>query len=161
ADYTFGMTILLEHRPIAGVGSRPRPGRRRSARAAACAVSAVIVAAACSTSAQPARRLAPSDVVATVGTASITLAEVDDKALEQPGPGGVKRAQAPYDARREVLDDLIASRLIDDAAKAQGIERSALVEKEITPRIPAVTDADIVSWYQANQARVQGASLDQ
>jgi protein-disulfide isomerase len=121
----------------------------------------LIVIAACSTSAQPARRFAPTDVVATVGPASITLAEVDDKALEQPAPGGVKLSQALYEARRATLDDLIAARLMDDAAKAQGIDRSALVEKEITAKIQPVTDAEIASWYQANQARVQGASLDQ
>src|SRR3981081_1729040 len=50
----------------------------------------------CSTSAQPAKRLAPGDVVATVGPVSITLAEVDDKALQQPAGsfGEVKLAQA-------------------------------------------------------------------
>jgi hypothetical protein len=37
----------------------------------------------------------------------------------------------------------------------------ALVEKELTSKVPAVTDAEIIAWYQANQARVQGASLDQ
>jgi protein-disulfide isomerase len=105
--------------------------------------------------------MAPNEVVATVGTTSITLAEVDDKALDQAAPSGVKLSQALYDARRAVLDDLIASRLIDDAAKAQGMERSALVEKEITSKIPAVTEAEIAAWYQANQARVQGATLDQ
>jgi protein-disulfide isomerase len=132
-----------------------------SARWAASAVSALLVLAACSTSAQPAHRTAPADVVATVGSASITLAEVDDKALDQPAPGGVKLSQALYDARRAALDDLIAARLMDDAAKAQGVERSALIEKEITAKIPPVTDAEIASWYQSNQARLQGGSLDQ
>jgi protein-disulfide isomerase len=50
---------------------------------------------------------------------------------------------------------------MDDAAKAQGIDRSALVEKEITSKVPAVKEAEIAAWYQANQARVQGAALDQ
>ena len=44
----------------------------------------VLLVGACSSSAQQARTPAPSDVVATVGSASITLATVDDKALEQP-----------------------------------------------------------------------------
>ena len=59
------------------------------------------------------------------------------------------------------LDDLIADRLMDDAAKKQGIDRSALVEKEITSKIHQVTDDDVAFWYQTNQARVQGASLEQ
>jgi protein-disulfide isomerase len=121
-----------------------------------------MIAAACSsTAAEQARRQAPSEVIATVGSASITLAEVDDKALEEMSPSGVKLSQALYDARRAALDELIATRLFDEAAKAQGIERAALVEKEITSKVQAVTDEDIAVWYQANQARVQGAPLDQ
>lgn len=115
----------------------------------------------CSTAAQPARRITSNEVVATVGSTSITLGDVDDKALEQPSPGGVKLSQALYEARRTALDDLIASALMDDAAKAQGVDRSALVEKEITSKIPAVSDADIVSFYDANRGRLQGQTLDQ
>jgi len=124
----------------------------------------VAVLTACSpTSAQQAKRLASSDVVATVGATSITLGEVDDKAMQQPVTnfGSVKLAVALYQARRAALDELVATTLIDDAAKAQGIDRSALVQKEITSKISPVTDDDIGFWYQTNQARVQGASLDQ
>ena len=126
-----------------------------------CAV--LVVLTACSSSAQQARRPAPTDVVATVGSTSITLAEVDDKALEQPASnfGGAKLFQVLYEARSAALDEIVALTLMDDAAKAQGIDRSALVEKEITSKVPAVTEADVAAWYQANQARVQGASLDQ
>src|SRR5690349_20709552 len=100
------------------------------------AAAATILLTACSsTSAQPARTQAPTEVVATVGSASITLAEVDEKALEQPAPGGVKLSQALYEARRAALDELIAARLIDDASKAQGVDRSALIEKEITSKV--------------------------
>ena len=122
------------------------------------------VLTACSqTSAQQARRPAPNEAVATVDGAPITLAEVDDKALEQPVSnfGSAKLSQALYEARRTALDDLVANRLIDAAAKAQGIERSALIEKEITARVVPVTDAEIASWFQANQGRLQGAPLDQ
>jgi protein-disulfide isomerase len=122
-----------------------------------------LLTACSSTSAQPSKRLMPTDVVATVGSASITLAEVDDKALQQSVSnfGSVRLAVALYQARRAALDDLVAARLMDDAAKAQGIGRAALVEKEITSKISPVTDDDIGFWYQTNQARVQGASLDQ
>ena len=115
------------------------------------------------TSAQQARRPAPNEVVATVGGASITLAEVDDKALEQPVSnfGSAKLSQALYEARRSALDEIVANKLMDEAAKAQGIDRSALIEKEITAKIPPVSDTDVANWYQANQARLQGAALDQ
>ena len=123
---------------------------------------ALVVLTACSSSAQQARRPAPNEVVATVGTKSITLSEVDDKALEAPASNfGGKLSQALYDARRLALDEMIASILMDEAARAEGIDRAALVEKEITKKAPAVSDAEIAAWYQANQARVQGRSLDE
>ena len=122
------------------------------------------VLAACSqTSAQQAKRPAPTEAVATVGGASITLAEVDDKALEQPASnfGGAKLSQALYEARRAALDELVAGKLLDEAAKAQGVDRMALIEKEITANVPPVSDADVAAWYQANQGRLQGAPLEQ
>ena len=124
----------------------------------------IAVLTACSqTSAQQAKRPAPADTVATVGGTPITLAEVDDKALEQPVSnfGSAKLSQALYEARRAALDELVAARLIDEAAKAQGIERAALIEKEITAKVQAVSDADVAAWFQANQGRLQGAPLDQ
>jgi hypothetical protein len=124
----------------------------------------LVLFTACSAgSAQQARRPAPTDVVAIVGSASITLGEVDDKALQQPASrfGSVRLSQALYTARRAALDELIASRLFDDAAKAQGIDRTALVEKEITSKIQSVSDAEVEAWYNANRSRVQGATLDQ
>ena len=124
----------------------------------------IAVLTACSqTSAQQAKRPAPADTVATVGGTPITLAEVDDKALEQPVSnfGSAKLSQALYEARRAALDELVAAKLIDAAAKAQGVERAALIEKEITAKVQAVSDADVAAWYQANQDRLQGAPLDQ
>ena len=121
---------------------------------------ALVVLTACSSSAQQARRPAQNEVVATVGTSSITLAEVDDKALEAPTSNfSGKLSQALYDARRFALDEMIASMLMDEAARADGIDRAALVEKEITSKVANVTDSDIAAWYQANQARVQGRTL--
>jgi protein-disulfide isomerase len=143
------------------------PGRLRSAgynflmkKLTFC--SALVALTACTSSAQQARRPTQTDVVATVGSRSITLAEVDDKALEAPTANfGGKLSQALYDARRGALEEIIASALMDEAAKADGIDRAALVEKEITSKVTAVNDAEVAAWYQANQARVQGAPLDQ
>ena len=105
----------------------------------------------------------PNDVVATVGSTSITLAQVDDKALRLPAEsfGAGKLFQILYEARRAALDDIIGNLLIDQEAKARGIDRAALVEQEIVAKVSAPTDADVAAWYQANQARVQGAKLEQ
>ena len=117
----------------------------------------------CSTSAQPAKRLAPGDVVATVGPASITLAEIDDKALQQQAGsfGSMKLSQALYEARRGALDEMVGELLLDQEAKTRGIDRTALTEREITPKISPVTEAEIVEWYETNKARIQGATLEQ
>jgi protein-disulfide isomerase len=123
-----------------------------------------LLTACSSTAAQPARPLSPADVVATVGSTKITLAQVDEQALEQTTDNfrSVKLSQALYDARRAVVEELIANALLDQEAKARGVERSALIEKEITSKLSPVTDTEINSWYEANKARVpQGASLEQ
>ena len=128
-----------------------------------CVAAAAIALTACSTSAQSARQPLPTDVVATVGSRSITLADVDVKALQQPASnfGATKLVQALYQARRSAVDDLVADALIDAAAKSKGLDRSVLVEQEITAKIAPVSETDVTSWYEANRARVQGATLDQ
>src|SRR5438876_12252316 len=92
-----------------------------------CGACVIALLTACSpTAAQQSKRLAPTDVVATVGSMSITLAEVDDKALQQQVSsfGSVKLGVALYQARRAALDELVANKLIDEAAKAEGVDRA-------------------------------------
>ena len=69
------------------------------------AIISVLIALLCAcspTSAQQARSPGPTDAVATVNGKSILLATIDEKALEQSSGdfGGVKLAQAIYEARR-------------------------------------------------------------
>src|SRR5215470_3405739 len=116
---------------------------------------------ACSSNAQQAERYqGPSDVV---GNVSITLADVDQKALQQPANdfGTTKLVLAIYEARRAAIDDIAGEKLIDIEAKARGVTTTALIDQEITSKIQPVTDADVTAWYNANSARVKGASLDQ
>ncbi len=117
---------------------------------------------ACSSAAQPARQLSPDDVVASVGSTAITLEEVDKQALQQPAGnfGTLTLAQALYEARRGALEQLIADHLLDEHSRARGVDR-ATVESEMTAKVVEPTELDVAAWYQANQARVQGASLDQ
>lgn len=123
---------------------------------------ALVAVAACSTSAQPARQQSASDVVATIGGTPLTLAEVDRVALKEPASafGSARLEQALYIARRAAIDEIVGNRLMDAEAKTRGIERAALVEREITSKAGTPTDAEVTAWYQANPARVQGAPLD-
>jgi protein-disulfide isomerase len=124
----------------------------------------VILLAGCSTSAQPAKRQpVPTDIVATVGTRSFTLADVDERALKEAAAsfGNARLGQALFLARRAAIDQMVGNELLDQEAKSRGMERPALVEKEIAATVKTPTDAEISEWYQANPARVQGAPLDQ
>lgn len=122
---------------------------------------------ACSTSAQPARRatrtLSPTDVVATYGDATITLAEVDERALSQPTSnfGSMRLVDALYEARRTAIDDIINIRLVEREAKTQGVEVAPLLEREIASKVVPPTDLDIAAWYKANPQRVNGAAIEQ
>src|SRR5437763_9604451 len=119
---------------------------------------------ACSSAAQqPNRTQGPADVVASVGNVSITLADVDQKAMQQPANefGTTKLVLAIYEARRNAIDEIAGEKLIDMEAKTRGVSTTALIDQEITSKIKSVTDADVSTWYDANKSRVQGASLDQ
>jgi protein-disulfide isomerase len=113
--------------------------------------------------AQQARRQAPTDVVATVGTVAITLEQVDQKALQQPAAafGSMKLVQAVYEARRDAADELIGNILLDQEAKRRGVSQAAVVEQEISAHVAPVSEDDVRAWFQANPQRVQGATLDQ
>jgi protein-disulfide isomerase len=133
----------------------------------ALAIAAVIAASAsfasCSTSAQQAKKQAAADVVATVGTTPITLAQVDDLALQQPAGnfGSLKLSQAMFEARRLALDNLIGNLLVEQEAKARGLDKVKLVDQEVSSKVAPPTEPEVAAWYQANQQRVQGATLDQ
>ena len=119
---------------------------------------------ACSRNArQPTGTGAPTDVIATVGSRAITMAEVDRVALEQSPAnfGSETLSQALYDARRAVLDNAIGNILIDQEAKTRAVDRAVLIAQEIDAKTREVSAADVQAWYDANQSRVQGATLDQ
>jgi protein-disulfide isomerase len=123
----------------------------------------LLVLVACSSSAQAPKQMASNDVVAVVGSTSITLAEVDDRAFQRSASdfGSARLVQALYMARREALEEIIDTRLINDEAKARGADAATVIEKEISDHAPAPTENDIAFWYQSNPARVQGATLPQ
>jgi protein-disulfide isomerase len=124
----------------------------------------IFLLGACSSAAQPAATAqTPETVVATIDGTPITLAEVDQLALRRRSAdyGGLTLLQAMYEARKSVLEEMIATRLIDAEAGRLGIDGAALAEKEIVAKIQEPTEADISAWYAANKDRVEGATLDQ
>ena len=75
-----------------------------------------------------------NDVVAVVGNTSITLAEVDRKAMQQSanGFGSMKLVLAVYEARKNAIEEIAGEKLIDIEAKARGVTTTALIDQEIT-----------------------------
>jgi protein-disulfide isomerase len=121
------------------------------------------LASACVTDAQAPRPGRPTDVVATVGSTTISLEQVDERALVRSASdfGGARLSQVLYEARRDAIDEIASNWLLDQEAKARAIDRSALIENEITAKVAVPSEDDIKNWYEANPARVQGAPLEQ
>src|SRR5262245_18383961 len=105
----------------------------------------LFLAAGCSTSAQQPRKQGHADVVATVGGVSITLEQLDQKALQEPAAsfGLLKLSQAVYEARSAMVVYMIGDVLIDQEAKRRNVDRAELYEKEITKKAPPVVESDI------------------
>jgi hypothetical protein len=97
------------------------------------------------------------EVVARIGDQLITLEELDEKAVSV----SLQPYQALYDARRGVLENMIAERLFEKEAKARGIEVRELVAAEITQKTTPVTDAEIEAFYNQNRGRMRGQTLEQ
>lgn len=129
----------------------------------AFSAAALVAVTACSTSAQPARSPASGDVVAKYGETTITLAEVDARALSQPASnfGSMRLTDALYEARRVAIDDIINMRLVEQEAAVQKVAVQALLDREITQKVVPPTELDVAAWFQANPQRVQGAPLEQ
>ena len=124
--------------------------------------SVLLVALACSTSAQQARQMAPSEVVARIGSTPVTLGEVDARALQEPVDSFGMRdwfrrciwrgAPRSMDRRRPA-----ARQRSEEPRHRSRRARDA----EIAAKVTAPTDADVEFWYQTNPDRVQGRPLDQ
>ena len=75
-------------------------------------------------------------------------------------PQHAEATQKLYDGRRAALEAIIADMLLAEAAKKKGMSADAYVEAEIGKRVKPVTDAEVVTFYQANINQMQGRSLE-
>jgi protein-disulfide isomerase len=108
----------------------------------------------------PAQQPTGGDAAARVGTRTITLKELDDRWRADNAADHAEVNQKLYDGRRAALDAIVAEMLITEAAKAKGVAPDAYTTEEVTRRTKPVTDADVVSFFQANQGQMQGRPLD-
>lgn len=105
----------------------------------------------------------PASIVARVGGRTITLEEVDKRALlaDAGTYAGLRLLYALYEARRAALDEIVTEHLVAQEAQARGIGRDELIDREVTSKTAPVTDQEVEAWYRANPDRVRGAALDQ
>ena len=124
----------------------------------------LLAGAACADASQPSAKdgeqptaAGTVEVAARIGDKTITLAEVDRKAMAT----GIKPFQDLYEARRRAVEELVSEHLLDAEAAERGVSRDELFRTEVEQKIAAVTDDDIQTWYGQNQARLQGQTLEQ
>ncbi len=102
-------------------------------------------------------RAGDSGVAAVVDGQKITTAELDARALKK----NMKLAQQVYDARKEVLDELVMEKLLAKEAKEKGVTPEALLKEKIKATAAPVTDADAKKFYDENTKRMGGRTLEQ
>jgi protein-disulfide isomerase len=96
-------------------------------------------------------------VVAEVNGAPVFAAELDQRAESRLG----RLRQEEYDIKKQVLDEIVAERLIDAEASKRGISSEALLQREVTARSEAPSPATILSLYEQNKARFAGTPKEQ
>jgi protein-disulfide isomerase len=95
--------------------------------------------------------------VATVGTRTISQAELDDHIRAKL----IELDNERYEAMRDGLDELVSKELMKQEAKARKTTPEALKKDEIEAKIAAPTDAEVQKLYDENKAQLGGQTLEQ
>ena len=88
------------------------------------------------------------------------MKELDDRWRADQPAEQAQAIQQLYDGRKNALDAIVADMLIEQAAKAKGMNADAVHEAEVARRVKPVTDGQIAAFFQQNQAQMQGRGLD-
>jgi protein-disulfide isomerase len=96
-------------------------------------------------------------VLARIGSDSVTAAEVDGRASTSLA----SLRQKEYEARRGALDAIVSEKLLAHEAAARGMTVQALVEQEVTKKVPSPTDAEVEAFYQQVANQVGGRTKEQ
>jgi protein-disulfide isomerase len=112
-----------------------------------------------SSSAQPSEASVPS-VLANVGDDKITIADVRARVGDE-----LDQLQARYEQNRiklisTTLNNILRDKILTDEAKKQGKTAEQLIAAEAGGSLEP-NEVEIAAWYQANQDRVVGRTLDQ
>jgi protein-disulfide isomerase len=82
--------------------------------------------------------------------------------LEQRAAGRLTRLrQEEYEIRRQVLDELIAERLVAAEAQKHGLTAEALLKQEVDGRTAPLLQSQLETIYEQNKARFGAASREE
>jgi protein-disulfide isomerase len=82
--------------------------------------------------------------------------------LEHKAAGRLARVrQEEHDLRRQVLDELIAERLVAAEAARRGLSAEALLAREVDAKVPPLGLSDVDAIYEQNKSRFAGMTRDQ
>jgi len=113
--------------------------------------------------ASPERESASTDgeVAVVVEGDPITVAELD-AFLQQRFLEDLMRQpeEEIFEARERGIQELVQQRVVEREARARDLTADELFE-QITGSAQAPTEEEIASWYQENQSRLRGATLEQ
>jgi protein-disulfide isomerase len=112
-------------------------------------LSASVLAAACESKAPaPSSTVSPATgIAATVEGTTITLAEVDERAKDRL----LRVRQQEYEARKQVLDELVAEKLVEKEAKGRGLSVEQLLRDEVDRQLPEVDAKQVALIYEKNR----------
>ena len=100
------------------------------------------------------------NVLATVGTEQITVADVRARVGDNLDQMEAKYRQSQYTLINSTLQEILREKVLDGEAKKQGKTIDQLVAAEIGGSAEP-SDVEISTWYNENRARVGRRTLDQ
>jgi protein-disulfide isomerase len=103
----------------------------------------------------PAPSPAAGQVVAEVDGEPITLAELDHALVER------MQQERVFEMRRQVLDELVAERLLAKEARARGVTAEELAKVEIEAKAKPVTEGDAQELFVRSGLAARGVTLEQ
>jgi protein-disulfide isomerase len=111
---------------------------------------ALLAASAYGAPAKPTPAATPApDAVAILDGQPVTLADLE----EIGGPNLAQLRNQEYQLKRQIMDEVIARRLVTKEAKARGISEEELTKQEIEAKVPPVSEAEQRQFYEANKGR--------
>lgn len=100
-------------------------------------------------------------VVARVGSRSITLKEVEERWQQEDPAERARVTQLLYQHRRQAVQQIVGDVLLEEAARKAGQPKEQYLRAEVAKRIGVVSEDEIKQVYEMNRDRVGTQTLDQ